>query len=545
MKKVLLAALVASTGCAGNVAPEASVESTSQAVVTVSAATTGGAPSTKKSHGLPPVRPGVYPAGRGAPGHGGGQGSGKWTTVANTPVTAAPGFSILLTDGSVMVQDLNTYGNGWWKLTPDTTGSYVNGTWTTLAPMPNGYAPLYFAAGVLPDGRVIVMGGEYQAFNPTWTTQGAIYDPVLDQWTSVAPPAGWQTIGDAQSAVLADGRFVLANCCTTDMAVLNPTTLTWSPIGSGKADIFDEEGWTLLWNGDVLTVDANNTANLTNSEIFFPGTARKPAVWTSAGSTGVQLADLGADGSGSHELGPAMLRPDGTVFASGAIGHTAIYDSLRGTWKAGPDFPVLAGEGQMDQADGPAALLPDGNVLVAASWGVFNGPVHFFEFDGTSLTQVAEPADSVYDSSYNINLLLLPSGEVLETDFSGDVEIYTPTGHARGCWAPSPDSCGLSSLHRGKSYSISGEQLHGLSQGTSYGDDAQAATNYPIARITNRATGHVGFGRTHSFNSFSIAPGAWSKATLDIPSTVELGDSDLVIIANGIASSPIRTTIGQ
>jgi hypothetical protein len=34
-------------------------------------------------------------------------------------------------------------------------------------------------------------------------------------------------------------------------------------------DINDEEGWTLLPNG---TVDANNTASLTNSEIFSPFT---------------------------------------------------------------------------------------------------------------------------------------------------------------------------------------------------------------------------------------------------------------------------------
>jgi len=44
-----------------------------------------------------------------------------------------------LTDGTVLAQ-----GNGasdWWKLTPDNTGSYVNGIWTQVASLPAGYVP--------------------------------------------------------------------------------------------------------------------------------------------------------------------------------------------------------------------------------------------------------------------------------------------------------------------------------------------------------------------------------------------------------------------
>lgn len=493
-------------------------------------------------HGLPPVRSGTYPAGKGSPQHGGGITSGTWTTVATTPNIAA-GFSILLTDGSVMVQDLTNFGGDWWKLTPDSSGSYANGTWTQLPSMPDGYAPLYFASAVLPDGRVVFVGGEYQAFEPAWTTQGAVYDPVANSWTPLAPPAGWETIGDAQSIVLADGRYVLANCCTTDMAVLDPATLTWSPItNAGKADIFDEEGWTLLPNGTVLTVDSNNQTVPTNSEIYTPPDAHHAGGWASGGATNVVIADLD-----SWEVGPALIRPDGTVFQSGATGHTAIYDLRQKTWRAGPDYPTIAGEGQLDQADGPAALLPNGHVLVAASAGLFNTPAHMVEFDGTNLTEVAAPADSVYDSSYNINFLLLPSGEVMETDFSGDVELYTQASTGTSCHtsgSPAPELDTLpSTLQRGKTYTFSGEQLHGISAGVSYGDDAQASTDYPIVQITNRATGHVQYGRTHGFSNFSIARGAHSSALLDIPATLESGTSKLVVIANGVASEPMRVKI--
>ncbi len=528
------------TGCVGAPSQDSSTRSRSSAIT---------APASSLGHGLPPIRPGVYPAGRGAGQHGGGQGSGTWSTLPNTPSTVAAGFSMLLTDGSVLVQDLANVGGDWWRLTPDANGSYLNGTWTALPPTPNGYAPLYFASAVLPDGRVIIMGGEYQAFVPTWQTQGAIFDPARNTWTAVAGPPGWQTIGDAQSVVLADGRFVLANCCSTQMAVLDPTTLTWTSLSAtGKADIFDEEGWTLLPDGRLLTVDSNNFANLTNSEIFTAPSGQRAGVWASAGSTVSPIADTNADGSGSWEVGPAMLRPDGTVFQSGATGHTAVYDTRRGTWRAGPDFPVIAGEGQLTQADGPAALLPNGNVLVAASWGVFNTPVHFFEFDGRALTEVARPADTSLDSSYNINLLLLPTGEVLETNFSGDVELYRPAAgqRANDDSAPSLEaSDALAHLTRGRSYRVRGQQLHGLSSGVSYGDDAQAATNYPLVRLRNRATGHVAYARTHGFTSYSIARGAPSEAWFDVPATAETGDADLVVVANGIASEPVRVSVSR
>jgi hypothetical protein len=437
-----------------------------------------------------------------------------------------------------MIQDITT--TNWWKLTPDDTGNYVNGTWTQLASTPDGYQPLYFASAVLPDGRVIVEGGEYQAFNPAWQTAGAIYDPKTDTWTSVAPPTGWYSIGDAQSIVLPDGRFYLADCCSTNAATLDPRALTWTAFASGKADINDEEGWTMLPNGEVLTVDANNLTDMQHAEIFQP----RSGLWSSVGDTPSLLADLDPDGGGSHEMGPALLRPDGTVWAVGATGHSAVYHTQSGRWTAGPDFPNVTGEGQLDTADGPAALLPNGHGIVTASWGIFNTPLHMFDFDGRKLTEIATPPGGVYDSSYNTTLLVLPSGQILFTDFSNDVEIYTPSGQAECSWEPTIDfSCGLDKLQPGSTYTLSGTQLNGLSQGSAYGDDVQQATNYPIVRITNHATKHVTFARTHDGTYAGVAPGAHSSTQFDVPAGIESGASDLVVVANGIASQPVEVRV--
>ncbi len=89
--------------------------------------------------------------------------------------------------------------SAWYKLTPSSTGSYVDGTWSKIASMPTGDDPLYFASAILPDGRMIVEGGEYLGGTPVWTNKGAIYNPVSNKWQSVTPPGGWTNIGDAQS----------------------------------------------------------------------------------------------------------------------------------------------------------------------------------------------------------------------------------------------------------------------------------------------------------------------------------------------------------
>jgi hypothetical protein len=470
-----------------------------------------------------------------------------WQLLTNQPpildpTDCGPGNPILLTDGTVMLQD-----NGcqdWWKLTPDEFGSYVNGTWTQLASTPAGYSPLYHSSAVLPDGRVIIEGGEYNFLQPVWTNLGAIYDPLSDTWTSVNPPAGWSTIGDAQGIVLFDGTFMQANCCTPQTALLDLNTLTWNPTGSNKFDVNDEEGWTLLPNKKVLTVDAyvfQYDPTGMKFELYNPASGK----WTSPGEgTGVQLWDSAADCGGrpfaSFEVGPGVLRPDGTVFYTGAngcgAGHTAIYNSNTGVWTPGPDFP-----GSLNIADGPAALEPNGNILMMASPGIFNTPSTFLEWDGSSLTEISPAPNASNDSSYYGNMLVLPTGQILFTDFFF-VSVYNPSGTYNPAWAPRIQSA-PATVSPGGSYVISGRGFNGMSQGAAYGDDQQSATNYPLVRITNNATGHVFYSRTHDHSSMAVASGAFVSTHFDVAANQEPGPSQLVVVANGIPSAPVAVTV--
>jgi hypothetical protein len=454
----------------------------------------------------------------------------SWQPLTNQPSFTA-GAALLLTDGTVMVhhEGANNGYSEWYKLTPDINGSYVNGTWSQMASLASNYGPLFFGSAVLPDGRLIIEGGEQNFANYVWTNMGAIYDPLANVWTPVNPPSGWSTIGDASSVVLANGTFMLANCCTEQQALLNASTLTWTSTGSGKFDENDEEGWNLLPGGKVLTVDAY--VNMydptgTNSELYDPTSGS----WSSAGSTVVQLWDS----HGSYEVGPAMLRPDGTVFATGAngagAGHTSIYNVSAGTWTPGPDFPD-----DLDIADGPAALLPDGNVLMMTSPGIYQNGAVFFEWNGSTLNQVPGVPNDAQDSSWYGHLLVLPTGQILFTDYSNDVEIYTSPGSPYPGLQPSALLLNAV-LARGSTFVLSGNKFNGASQAVAYGDDYQAATNYPIVRITNKATGHVFYCRTHGHSTMAVGYPGPTYTHVDIPANMETGASNLEVVVNGIAS---------
>jgi hypothetical protein len=460
--------------------------------------------------------------------------SGRWTRLTNQP-TFLCDTALLLTDGRVMVHqygDPNHNGQGmnnWWALTPDTNGSYLNGTWSQLASMSSNYGPLYFASAVLPDGRVIVEGGEYNFLIATETNQGAIYNPVTNTWTTVNPPVGWSQIGDAPGAVLDNGTFTIGDIFSRRQVLFNATTLTWTTTGTGKADNFSEEGFCKLPSGRLLLVD---TANGTNSELYDPATG----LWSSAGSTVVRLPD-----AGSLEIGPHIQRPNGTSVAFGGTVHNAIYNFATGTWSATSDFP-----GGNDMADAPCALLPSGDVLVATSPGIFQTPVTFFTFDGTTFTQAPATQTSAALTSYQERFLLLPTGQVLSLVADGihiDAELFTSSGRPDPTWRPNITSV-PATLTRGTTVQISGTQFNGLSVGSDYGDDCTNATNYPIVRITNLATRHVFYARTHDHSTMAIATGSTIVSTMvDVPANAETGSSRIEVVANGIASRAKPVTI--
>jgi uncharacterized protein (TIGR03437 family) len=84
-----------------------------------------------------------------------------------------------------------------------------------------------------------------------------------------------------------------------------------------------------------------------------------------------------------------------------------------------------------------------------------------------------------------------------------------------------------------------------MSAAVGFGDDYQGATNYPLVRITNNASNHVFYCRTHNHSTMGVATGATPVSTqFDVPLSIETGPSTLVVVANGIPSIPVNLTVG-
>ncbi len=458
---------------------------------------------------------------------------GIWKPLKNQPSFNASTM-LLLTDGTVMVQE--EAGKNWWRLSPDVHGDYINGTWTPLSPMKNSRE--YFASAVLADGRVFVAGGEYSDGGSDLDA-AEIYDPVWDMWTSLPTPPGWTNIGDAPCCVLPDGRLLLGNIFTNETAIYDPNTNTWTAAAK-KHDSSSEETWTLLPDETILDAECSNHPQ---SEKYVAAADK----WVNCGPTPSDLVQ-----SSSIEIGPAVLLPDGRVFATGASGHTALYTppalaSQPGNWAAGPDFPVDAQNRLMKAKDAPACLLPNGKVLCAAGpagdgAGDWPNPTYFFEYDGASFVSVPNPAN--YNQLvYEGRLLLIPSGQVLFANGTSDIEVYIPDGGPDEDWRPEITSLPVF-LRIKQTYTLQGRLLNGLSQAVSYGDDATMATNYPLVRIRNLKTGHVRYARTFDHSSMGVATGLSIQLThFKIPFGTELGFSEVCVVANGIASECVRVDI--
>jgi len=478
--------------------------------------------------------------------------SGTWTDVNNPPFKEGGLGPLLLTDGRVLIQDAFSNPSQWYTLTPDSTGQYTDGTWAKTAAMPSGYAPSFYAEQVLTDGRVLVEGGEYNQGNADWTNKGALYDPAANTWTSVSPPSGWTSIGDAESIILPNGSYMLANCCDSGpaeqaSASISGTNVTWTTGHSYHYN--DEQGYTLLPDGNVFMVDVWNIGTKYDDyEIYDTATG----TWSLAGKTRDLLTT-----TKTRELGAAALTPlygsQGTIIQFTGTGSPAkndIYDVASSTWTSGPIMKV--GTKKYYCADAPAATLPDGNVLVEASPSYGGTPAHFWEFSISSsgqvtATQVNDTKTSPRSSDFEGNMVLLPTGQVLwdDSQASTEISLYTPQGSANSSWLPVVSSVSSTLTVGSTGNAISGTNFNGFDLGSVYGDDAQAATNYPLVRITNNASGDVCFGKSYDFSTMGVWTTGTTNAVFDIPASCQTGASTLQVIVNGIASAGVSVTLNS
>ena len=532
----------------------------------------------------------------------------NWQAIALPPnVTSGP-FSadtmLLLTDGTLLVH--NAYQAEWLRFTPDPKKGYAGGSWTlsdgssSESDMTN--TRQFFSSGVLQDGRVYAIGGEYSdagggtPLSEVDTPLGEVYDPGSNTWsqlTALDKPASVSFVdGDAASMVLFDGRILFGGATGgSQTAIWSPASSTWEVAGTAfgtqpntKQGSTDEESWVLLTDGSVLTVNVNIGGALspTSAERYIPA----QDIWvTTAGALPVTLPITVQNDTTTtpptpvnvFEIGPNLLRNDGKAICFGATGLSAIYDPATDSWTQGPSFPadpgdpsngnkVLSPNGLLTLSDAPAVIQTNGRMLVTAgteylnvtkdshgnitSRDFFSKNLKVCEYDpvaGTIVALADQPPSSVTSQdTWTSRFLLLPTGQILLSTQQAQVYIYTPPtseGSYQAAWQPVITTF-PSTLIIGHSYLLTGTNLNGLSQANSYGDDAQMPTNYPIVQITDTTSGAVYYLKTQDFSSRGVAVPGPVTASVTVPQTTPPGAYNLVAIANGIPSASIPVEIG-
>lgn len=463
--------------------------------------------------------------------------AGVWTKLTNLNPAGGSGTMMLLTDGTVIVQ-----GPGvtkvWKKLTPDSSGNYTNGTWSSIASM--GTERLYFGSNVLPSGKVFLVGGEYSgpSGNQNITNTGEIYDPVANTWTPIAPFPKPE-FGDDPTVLLPNGKVLCGYIFNASTYLYDPATNTWAATGTKlRSDASDEETWMLLPDGSVLSYDvfASPAAGAGTAQRYLPASG----TWVSAGTVPVPLTGSAF----GFELGPASLLPDGRLIQIGANNNTAIYTPSSSSWAAGPTLPA-----NMGSDDAPGAMLPDGHFLIAAdtsSPAIFTGPTRLYDFDykTNQITDVTPAALSSFLNlpAFLLRMLVLPNGHLLlASGESAEVWEYTPSGTPLASWAPT--IVGTPFKNGSGTYTLTGTQLTGISEGATYGDDAEMSTNYPIVKLVS-STGKVTYARTTNWTPGVATGSLQTTVNFAVPASLPIGNYQLSVIANGIPSLSKTFNVG-
>jgi hypothetical protein len=163
-----------------------------------------------------------------------GHPAGQWTEITAPTSPGAVSTMILLSDGRVMAEHPGPT-TAWSILTPDSTGSYVNGSWSGTDMLTPREA---FASNMLRNGNVFVYGGEYSTQyladgTPAITLEnsGEIYNPATNSWKATATiPASLDPqnfFGDEPSETLPNGDILAGYKHGPQTFLYDPQTDSW------------------------------------------------------------------------------------------------------------------------------------------------------------------------------------------------------------------------------------------------------------------------------------------------------------------------------
>jgi galactose oxidase-like protein len=327
---------------------------------------------------------------------------------------------------------------------------------------------------LLPDGRVLIAGGDSSYSASDAESSAELYDPVSETFL---PTGSMTTPRDGHTATLLPNGKVLiagggprATCCSdvvTSAEIYDPATGTFTATGSmsvargGHTATLLNDGKVLIAGGGRL-VAGLGTLLLAGAELYDPATG----TFTATGDMHEPYCDT------------ATLLPSGKVLITRGyfydlqtdtehfVRHAELYDPSAGTF-------AFLGDTITGHFKGTATLLMNGKVLIAGG-------------DGYSVsTELYDPATGTFAATGNLTTgrgqhaaVLLPDGTVLlggghgnfnvNPDNLASAEIYNPaTGvfRAVGAMITGGDILGAALLNDGRVLITGGNQYYPFGAG--------------------------------------------------------------------------------
>ncbi len=279
---------------------------------------------------------------------------------------------------------------------------------------------------LLPNGKVLMVGGENGS--NTQYANADLYNPATGTWTPTTPMPSprahpMMVVLDSGLVLVVAGK---AGVTLKTALLYNPANETWTPTGSLR-DSREEFELLKLPSGKVLAVGGNDdSAALTSAELYDPATG----TWSVLGNMAqkrryTQIALLDA----THVL--VAGGNDGTSLVNTAIKTAEVLDVTTGVFT--PTGSLLTGRWLHC-----LTRLPSGKVMVA---GGYPGG---FTSSSLSSTEIYDPATGTWSDAGNMASgryqpvgWVLPSGKLLihggytKSAFGGDAtgasDLYAPT----------------------------------------------------------------------------------------------------------------------
>jgi hypothetical protein len=209
---------------------------------------------------------------------------------------------------------------------------------------------------------------------------------------------------------------------------------------------------------------------------------------------------------------------------------------------------VTSGRPNYTCMDAPCAIMPNGNLVFLAGVeynsgnNYFNARCRAFVWDGSSAlaTPLVSDATGSFDNAeFVFQMMVVPDGAILFKSYVDNWRIYegsglaeiVPLANSRPTITSMPTE-----LDRGQTFTLTGTQLCGLTEGGAFGDDGSPRSNFPVVRFTNTTTAKVFDAFTYNFSYRGIGAGRAGSCLVKVPNIIDSGNYLVEVIANGVKS---------